>query len=164
MITGYACMQCGSDEFYQVSQATKKLTPEGTWLYIPSGSNLPGEPRRRRRRRGHGPPSSAGSEPSEQAESETLTHDPTVDPGFSDAPSSLHRRAQPRRPLRPARPQGPPPQTVPRSLHDGSQKPESSVWDLRKGPDKGVRWKSGASPAPQHGSTTPRTFVLTPST
>eukprot|EP00435_Cladocopium_sp_Y103_P069213 s209_g32.t3 len=132
------CSRCNSTEFYQVTHSTKKVTPEGTWLYLPHHQQGPVQSRRRRRRRGQGPSSSADGW-SERGEEETGTFDPTVDP---DAPRSTVRRpsvSAPQTPVQAA--------LVADSKRDNSRS-ESSVWDVRKGPDKGVRWKSGAPPTP----------------
>lgn len=36
----WVCLKCGSVEFYEVSQSTKKLTPEGTWLPADEGVDV----------------------------------------------------------------------------------------------------------------------------
>ena len=82
------CSRCDSTDFYQVTHSTKKVTPEGTWLYLPHHQQGPVRSRRRRRRRGQGPSSSTDGW-SERGEEEAGTFDPSVDP---NAPRSPVRR------------------------------------------------------------------------
>ena len=88
------CSRCNSKDFYQVTHSTKKVTPEGTWLYLPHQQHGPAQSRRRRRRRGQGPSSSADGW-SERGEEETGTFDPSVDP---DVPHSPVKRPPPATP------------------------------------------------------------------
>ena len=132
------CSKCDSTDFYQVTHSTKKVTPEGTWLYLPHQQQGPVQSRRRRRRRGQGPSSSADGW-SERGEEETATNDPSVEP---DAPHS------PVRPRSQRTPQEPSLQALTADLRPEQSRTESSVWDVRKGPDKGIRWKSGTPPTP----------------
>lgn len=91
ILGGWECIVCGSQEFYDPSAPTRSVTETGTWVYMPhcapdpaaasspSSSRSSQHSRRRRRKRHPGlPPSHDGG--SEFAESETMTHDPTVDP------------------------------------------------------------------------------------
>ena len=102
----------------------------------------------------------------EHAESETLTYDPTVEltpselmddrlPGKSQpaASSSPQRptKKEPvvhRSPLASRRPGSSRPSVDPPSIPGRSQATGEAAWDPRKGPAPGIRWKSGAPPAP----------------
>lgn len=105
---GWECLECGSTECYNVHQSMRRVTDNGTWLYMPHGTPPEASPsasssRRRRRRRqrlAHGGsegPSHHGR--AEQAESEVMTHDTCVDPSISNQPSqSAEHREQARAP------------------------------------------------------------------
>ena len=130
------------------------MTPEGTWLYVPNGGQADRTPRQwRRRQRRSGPPSDSQSELGERhPESETRTFDPAIDP---DAPVNVASQ--------PVDHQGDPPlpHLPPGSRGLPEQSPLSTVRDplmkelrklvtgiLEKGPDKGLRWRTGQAPTP----------------
>ena len=150
----WCCTTCGSTDFYQVNQPTRQMTPEGTWLYVPNGGQADRTPRQwRRRQRRSGPPSDSQSELGERhPESETRTFDPAIDP---DAPVNVASQ--------PVDHQGDPPlpHLPPGSRGLPEQSPLSTVRDplmkelrklvtgiLEKGPDKGLRWRTGQAPTP----------------
>lgn len=125
----------------------------------------PGNGRRRRRRRHHGgPPDDPGD--SEAAESEALTHDPVITPPPEVQEPRLPQarpKALPERPVGRDLPRGGP-------FGGGASRPGSSDrqdpllkalkqlvqsrdagdddWSISKGPSRGVRWRTGAYPAP----------------
>ena len=102
----------------------------------------------------------------EHAESETLTYDPTVEltpselmddrlPGKSQpAASSSPQRPTKKEPvvhwspLASRRPGSSRPSVDPPSVPGRSQATGETAWDPQKGPAPGIRWKSGAPPAP----------------
>ncbi|CAK9090716.1 unnamed protein product [Durusdinium trenchii] len=160
----WTCSRCASTDFYQPTRPMKRVTTSGTWMFVPHHADG-SEPqvakaRTRRRRRARmttgppvGPPS---SDAGERAESETPTVDPVTEP-------DPHPKAQPG----PRLPR-PRPQRHDRALqHDNtandvnalsvdagtSPKParrqtseSSSSWNSRKGPEPGIKWKSGQYP------------------
>lgn len=156
----WCCLQCGSVDFYEVNHATKRMTPEGTWLYVPHGQPDPSPRQRRRRKKKSGPPSQSDgmSEVHEhQAEYEQRTSDPIVNPDtFVVEPvqaTPLVRNPSQTRSLHAAdrSKQGstqsdPLLQALRKLVKEKSE--TASDWDPRKGPDKGLRWKSGQPPAP----------------
>ena len=170
MSGSWKCEKCHSvDEYYNVKEYTKKVTPTGVWMYVPQGmqSPLAGRRRRRRNRGGPGPPSGPLDEGHEQAESERLTHDPEVEPhDVHHGPSrGSQRSGLPKQ--RPLLSDSPHRDRVPLSqFHaDASSRSEENKllkalkelvkepggseehdWDSRKGPEKGIKWKSGAPP------------------
>ena len=151
------------------NQTTRFQTDQGTWLFMPFGSDPPGgerQPpggnqknvRRKRRRNRNGPPSndpsSNGTE--EQAESEVPTVDPSVDPDELDEAPPLGRQ-QPQRGAHPVRlggrrdagafgggggPGGSP------AGSKGEHKSSAASWTSAMGPQKGVKFRGGAPPQP----------------
>ena len=149
-------------------------TQTGTWMYLPhaSGEN-PGNPeaspassirsRRRRRKRLQpgGPDAPSSSAGGEQADSELMTHDPIVEPSEPRAsarvpPSQclsgprLQHASQPRASQ---------PQSTPsvgshedrllgalRKLVQQKSHNDEDDWNMRKGPEKGIRWRTGQHP------------------
>ena len=109
------CRTCGSFVQYRVDRPMTRQAQhgQGQWHYVPAGHAPPPAPgprpgdddagglppprrrRRNRRPRGGPPPGDGASERSEQAESETLTYDPTVSAGESSATSRRARRHDP---------------------------------------------------------------------
>lgn len=126
----------------------------------PSESSRPLRRRRHRRRSGTGP-----SEPSDHGgaggsergpESETMLNDPVIEP------TPHHPRSGQAHPSRLSGGDLPPTATSP-VQHDRASDPlvralkaliesnkEDSEWNSRKGPEKGIRWKSGAFPPAPH--------------
>eukprot|EP00438_Fugacium_kawagutii_P007101 Skav209599 [mRNA] locus=scaffold4140:22593:36171:- [translate_table: standard] len=130
--------------------------------------------RRRRRMRGGGAPSEpSATDDGEQAESEAMTHDPVIDPSGPRGlpPGSPHLRHSPQvhrsgsdhRPLPAAFAAGSQPARGLRQLTSSdvqddrllaalkklvAKKDDDSLgdWNSRKGPEKGVRWKTGSMP------------------
>lgn len=170
----WKCARCGHDDFYQVDKAVRTATDEGTWMYIPRAEKTPpstSSSRRRRRRKlraggPSGPPGDDdGDDGGERAESEAMTFDPVIDPdgprglppdhGARRPPPEVQRNGRVHRPLplaarAPGQPGG--------DIQDDrllaalrklvTKKDDDSVgdWNSRKGPEKGVRWKTGAMP------------------
>ena len=144
---------------------TRFQTQQGTWLFMPFGSEPPGNPeqpnsragRRRRRKNRHGQPP---SEPSwiggeEQAESEVLTADPIVEP--SERGGNNRRGPAPRQPLRqrqgaavPAGPREDEDEMQPLASRLGGKDNSSTSksWTSAMGPQKGVKFRGGAPPQP----------------
>lgn len=169
----WTCDDCGKTEFYDSRRPTRMQNQTGTWMYMPNNGESPGEQltpsptssrsRRRRRRRQRLPdgqdPSSSGAG-SERAESEQLTNDPTVEP------SEPHGRVPAARPAAPAQVPRRAPDAMLRSqvpsatshedklltalrrLVQQMSRDDEGEWNLRKGPEKGVRWRTGQHPQP----------------
>ena len=157
----WMCDRCGSFDFYRVNQPTKKVTEHGTWMFVPYGEQAPS--RRRRRRRHGGDPPGHHSEGFEQAESERPTVDPEVDPDAVDLPPQrpvlLQHSPQGRRSGVPHRDAGPLPDRASGTLTTTPKDPlllalkklvtskdSEQDWSSRKGPEPGVRWRTGAPP------------------
>ena len=91
---------------------------------------------------------------SEQAESERMTFDPSVKPSEVGVPAPLTgtMSSQPRAASRPSRPQGSQVRDEPllaalkRLVHQRSN--DDDDWNSRKGPEKGIRWRTGQHPPP----------------
>ena len=92
----YECFSCGSCEFLQ--ELPQTVPSDRSWMYRPADGDFPGDinrapsetgtsssqrRRQRRRQRGKGNPPWHPSDAAEWAESEAMTHDPSIDP---DAP------------------------------------------------------------------------------
>ena len=141
----------------------------------PEASPSSSSARRRRRRRqrvrdGEGPPDRVGNE---QAESEVLTHDTCVDPSLHMSPPHSGPSEQVRAPHgaddlagdgRVHRP-GHQPDSVPKerpaklfaptsktdelsTLTKKDNADEVGEWSLKKGPEPGIRWRTGQQPSP----------------
>ena len=174
---GWVCSQCGSDRFYRTNASAEKSNEQGTWRFLPFGAEgQPSRLRRRRRRRAVGPdpPESSDFGPGEKAESEAMTNDPEIDPdaeithgpqGRSGRPLHDPPPHQPRlgqdqhRPLLPGKGKGKQPLDggTPRSTDDQllgalrklvAKKDDDAEWSSMSGPQRGVRWRGGAPPAP----------------
>ena len=105
----WECLACGSSNFYNSARTMREVTDRGVWMYMPHGMPDAGEEkmssassRRRRRRRADGPPPDPDHRGAEEtAESERLTHDPTVDPDLPEDPlpaAPLRHSGLPHRP------------------------------------------------------------------
>ena len=159
---------CGVTEFYHASRPTRKQTTTGTWMYMPYGDEAPAHSpassarsrRRRRKKLQPGDPSDGSSNGKEAAESETMTHDPIVEPSERPVPSfGRQQHASPapvaRPPSRPAVSQLAPPQ---RQNSDAlltalqnlvrQRTNDDDDWNSRKGPERGIRWRTGQHPPP----------------
>lgn len=200
---GYVCQNCGGLEFFDVSQPTKMETSTGVWMYVPhSPSSAAGSPDEDSKRCQGSLSDSPGRSPkdvrndqrlfgapkpfpgpppshadSEWAESETVTHDPVIDP--DDSLSGGRRRRRRRGGSRGSASEigqhhaDLPDDAVP--CNDPSERaqhatPSSSnemlsvmrqllcekkykhgseaSWNTQRGPAPGVRWRGGAAPAP----------------
>ena len=161
----WMCDRCGSFDFYRVNQPTKKVTDHGTWMFVPYGEQVPSRRRPRRRRHGGDPPGDQLPEGFEQAESERPTVDPEVDPDADVLPPRHrvlpqhspegHRSGVPHRDVgpQPDRASGTLTSTPKDPLLSALKKLVSSKeadqdWSSRKGPEPGLRWRTGAPPAP----------------
>ena len=162
----WICQSCGSHEFYQVNQPTKKITQAGTWMFVPHASSLAGPEKSRRRRRRKAKPGGTPSEPDydgdEWAESEQRTDDPMVEPsdvgpspghlggGKVRHPFSVSGSPQvpPQKssPVKAARDQAPDRKTKEPNTKESSRSSAEASWNSRKGPEPGIRWKSGQMP------------------
>ena len=185
----FTCNWCGSTDFYDVTQPARHETSDGAWVYVPrfsaqSGSDASPSPTSQRVGSNHGSPHAkqAAVPPSppdpsdwyyETAESETLTHDPLVDP---DGGSRSSRRRRARRAA--GRQSSDTPENVTGSAVDNKEqsaqvgtssndllsvmrqllnekkdsKPKDSnsttSWTSRKGPEPGIKFRGGTPPAP----------------
>ena len=175
---GWLCSQCGSSKFYRTNATAEKNNEQGTWRFLPFGSEglQPSRPRRRRRRRATGPDP---SEPfdfdlGETAESEVMTNDPEIDPDAAvthgpqgrsgrplhdPPPRQPHWGQEQHRPLLPGKGKGKKPLDggTPCSTDDQllgalrklvAKKDDDAEWSSMSGPQHGVRWRGGAPPAP----------------
>ena len=174
---GWGCVRCGSRDFYDPMAPLRSVTATGTWMYMPRSSHdhvLNSPPssrssqtsRKRRRRKNPGPPTDGAA--SEFPESEPMTHDPCVEPNevSGDLPPRPNQCVQSEHQGRPVQRRGPdhlghsgPRQGPGRSPQNSlgpyvpsNAKDKSSVddadWNSRKGPEPGVRWRTGQAPAP----------------
>ena len=190
----WICLVCRSLEFYNSAEPNRRETPEGCWTYIPrlttspppspSPSHSPdfdlfgpaemtdpGEPEQHNIGSSPGGPPDEGR-PRENPESETSTHDPSVDPD-TGLPLNRRRRRQRRNAGRRAIDGQEPEVNMPpglstpavaddkiiaalrqllgeqqnRNKSDNSVRTEQS-YDSRKGPAPGVKFRGGTPPAP----------------
>ena len=172
----WLCTACGHDDFYQVDKTVKTMTQEGTWVYMPKAQSSPesSSSRRRRRRKllaahGDGSPDGDNGDDGEWAESEARTQDPAVDPDEFDhqalladhghlpdagralLPGSGRLQGSPRALQQDHLPSGPTASSDPmlRALKELVQRKDdgsTTSWNSRKGPEKGIRWKTGTMP------------------
>ena len=166
----WKCASCNSTEFYDTNRPTTMQTQTGTWMYMPHGSVTPEAPpeqspasSRSRRRRTRKPKHSAGAPNgppdghqwgnSEQAESESMTFDPSVEPSVMSVPVQLTSPSSQRGATsRPSRPQGSQAREEPllaalrRLVQQRSH--DDDDWNSRKGPERGIRWRTGQHPPP----------------
>ena len=161
----WRCLSCRSNEFYQVNKPTKKVTESGTWMFVPNaGHSLEDSPpssrsRRRRRKKTNagGPSDPPGHDgfPEEQAESERLTNDPIVEfwsnghsPRHSGRPADLPSAKADRPAEQPRKLDS----RLSGRLQNEPNERTSSIpsagqsWNSRKGPEPGIKWKSGQYP------------------
>ena len=161
----WRCSRCNSKDFYQTDRPAKRVTSDGTWMFMPYGTGQEGsKPRRRRRKRHPQPDDTGGDSIDEKAEEETRTTDPCVDPDLhpgdqrDDPPEEApHRRLPEPRALRnePVRFGG---GSGTLTSTDGqllralqrlvTSKKQDDDWASASGPQKGVRWRGGALPLP----------------
>ena len=165
----WMCDVCGATEFYDSSKPMKTQTQTGTWMYLPNGGEpaaaSPASSRSRRRRRKRlqtGEPSEGFSGYDvEYAESEQLTHDPIVTP--SDRPAKGLQPSPPKgltvpdrvtAPVRHSSQQSVSQQTdndrllaALRKLIQTRSSGDDDDWNPRKGPERGIRWRTGQQPA-----------------
>ena len=157
--TEWICSSCGSRDFYRTNQPAKKMTSEGTWMYIPK--NLPAEVqppskaarRRKRRSQFSGDPSGSLDGFERDPEEESHTTDPIVEP---TPPASAHPPQRQHGATRiPKMPSTQYQNAQENQLLDALQKLVSSKkttddddWNSAAGPSKGVRWRGGAIPQP----------------
>ena len=165
----WVCSACGKKEFYQTNKPAKKLTQEGTWMFMPFSAATqevptgPGRSRRRRRQRRGFDPEPDGSHRAETAESENLTNDPIVDPELPPPPQRQDSRVLPQhqgqgqsRALPPGRgAQGGGSGTASSSedkllsaLRRLVSTKKEDDWSAAAGPERGVRWRGGQIPQP----------------
>lgn len=161
----WLCDECGGQEFYETTRPTKKLTQDGTWLFLPHASKRDdrsshSSKRRRRRAKKNDPPADEGFEGREWPESEQRTDDPCVEP---ESPHHVPRSEPPPHHRRSAVPQRPP-QTEPsvkvsqtredellsalKKLISKKDADDSADWNSLKGPKQGTKWRGGTAPAP----------------
>lgn len=169
----WTCAMCSSTDFFDSNQPAKHQTDKGTWVFVPTGgggtcnppsSKVPQPRNRHRRRRRHGPPpfepDDAGDDPGEGAESEIRTNDPTVDATPAGSMQHQRRHGQPGQDNRRLDGQAGGNQqadqiealaTAIQRLADNRRNETASSsdsWISAMGPQKGVRWRSGAPPQP----------------
>ena len=167
--SGWTCAVCNRMNQHDWNKPLKHETSMGTWMYMPFGTSTP-EPvhqsgsqtntrsRQRRRRRNGGPPSQPSMrDDEEQAESERMTYDPSVQPTEQDDPQDdQHGREEqlPVRALRPAPSRGGAhhhengDQQVLELLRQLARRDGNSdrSWTSQKGPQPGVKFRGGAPP------------------
>lgn len=167
-------MVCGNRECYRAHQPAKRVTSQGTWMFLPHGQE--GQPaqsspksrsakRRLRRANLGGPPSSADSGFERDPEEETHTTDPIVDPSVLDDGSVQRASNFPSNARTPSMPHHRTPTVQrPAAMSNGatqqnqlldalrqlvtSKKRDDDDWTSAAGPQKGVRWRGGAVPQP----------------
>ena len=160
----WRCSRCNSKDFYQTDRPAKKVTSDGTWMFMPYGLGQDGSRSRRRRRKKRPQPDDNGDSLDERAEEESRTNDPCVDPDLHHGPQRddppavpphqrlLEPRADRNEPVRFGGGSG----TM--SSTDGqllkalqrlvTSKKQDDDWASASGPQKGVRWRGGAPPQP----------------
>lgn len=162
----WECACCQGVEFYKANQPAKKLTSDGVWMFIPHGHS-PEQPtppskaaRRRKRRTAHpGGPSGSSVDGEFDAEEESLTHDPIVEPSNrtrsaveNDLAHNNHLRMPHHRNVqqRPVSNTGSQQNQLLEALRQlvTSKKPADDDWTSAAGPQRGVRWRGGAPPQP----------------
>lgn len=168
----WECDNCGVTDFYDSRKPTRMQTSSGVWMFMPhAGDNEPegnvsplassARSRRRRRKKFQtggpdSPPGSAGNG-DEQAESETMTIDPAVEPSEPRVPQPppaasgrvSQRGFQQHRSQSGASARSQEDQLLAALRKLVQQKTQDDEdWNVKKGPEKGVRWKSGQHPLP----------------
>ena len=171
----WICSTCRKMRPPDTNRPSKHETPTGTWMYMPHPPSHPGasnppsrspgfapnagrpKTRPRRRRRHGGPPTDDGLPDEEQAESERLTHDPSVEPSLMDGDGGQlpdvprHDDGEPRRNLRQVAAGG---RTTDEQMlellrrlarQDGHSDTQS--WSSMKGPGPGIKFRGGAPPS-----------------
>ena len=178
MACGSAAPAASADLQTRVTQKpSKHETPTGVWMYMPHPPPHPGlstpssqssrssareeRPRQRpRRRKKHNgpPPPEDGPPDEEQAESERMTHDPSVEPSLRDGeqgqPGQYDERPGDVAPLRNNRPGQARPRNsgeqvleLLRRLARQDGHSDNQSWSSMKGPSPGVKFRGGAPPA-----------------
>ena len=158
MINTWVCKTCSGKEFYRSNQPAKKVTQDGTWMFIPNAQHenaqtLTKSARRRLRRLNAGGPSGSSVDGGERdPEEESHTTDPVVEPSPRQSVRSQQRHSTPRTnprhvsELRPSR--SPENQLLDALRNLVSSKKHDDDWSSAAGPQKGVRWRGGAVPQP----------------
>lgn len=154
----WVCCGCGTTDFYRTNQPAKKMTSDGTWMYIPKSRPAVVQPlskaarRRKRRPKYGGDPSGSLDGFERDPEEESHTTDPLVE--LTPPPSAhpmLKQQGAPRPSKVPSTQQS---NAQENQLLDAlrklvsSKKTDDDDWNSAAGPSKGVRWRGGAIPQP----------------
>ena len=175
MSAGYRCASCGAMSFMKLSDAPfpPKPTAGGKWVYVPDQSGQPGQQDFGtsvvgRRASKHAEPYDPGNSDfdGEQAESETLTQDASIDPDAMKPLSRRQRRAKKKEADKLAatsmsmkRPSTSSSSSDPKKvskwrddmlagLNDAVGKKKDSDWTIQKGPSPGIKYRGGTPPSP----------------
>ena len=182
MNSGYRCARCGETSFVKLSDVPfpPNQTGGGKWVYVPDHLGPPDSRRSAgeqrdfgtsvvgRRASKHGEPYDPGNSDfdGEHAESETLTHDASVDPDTMKPLSRRQRKAKKRDEAQqvPTRLPMTRPSTSSSSsdqkkvskwrddmlagLNDVVGKKKDGDWTVQKGPAPGVKYRGGTPPSP----------------
>ena len=165
----WSCAACFSDEYFDTAVPQRHQTERGTWVFMPNGHNAgsptdsmarrPSQKQRRRRRRRHAgpPPDDDPSEAPEGGEEEVRTSDPSVD--VTPAGSVVRRPHAPAVGQQPAQPANPV-EALTTALQQfvdaantsrrrqGEHSSSTDSWVSAMGPQRGVKFRGGAPPAP----------------
>ena len=181
MNSGYRCARCGETSFVKLSDVPfpPNQTGGGKWVYVPDHLGPPDSRRSAgeqrdfgtsvvgRRASKHGEPYDPGNSDfdGEHAESETLTHDASVDPDTMKPLSRRQRKAKKRDEAQqvPTRLPMTRPSTSSSSsdqkkvskwrddmlagLNDVVGKKKDGDWTVQKGPAPGVKYRGGTPPS-----------------
>lgn len=184
MNSGYRCARCGETSFVKLSDTPlpPRETAGGKWVYVPNQTGPPDSRRSAghqqqldhgtsgasRRASKHGEPHDPGNSDfsSEQAESETLTQDASIDPDTMKPLSRRQRRSRKREAEKQAtttlpmqRPSTSSSSSDPKKvskwrddmisgLNDVVAKKKDGDWTIQKGPSPGVKYRGGTPPSP----------------
>ena len=169
----YQCRQCGNNRFFDTTRPFRVDTNEGVWVFEPRSSpdqspdsskssfelfGSVGNQQQATRPSSPPEPDDGQWNDGEYAESEQLTHDPSVDPDASELGGRRRRR---RRRANPERTTTPPAEqqvgmsdlvnVMKQLVHERASTPKqdtSSVasWNSRREP--GIKWRGGTPPSP----------------
>eukprot|EP00435_Cladocopium_sp_Y103_P033616 s577_g8.t1 len=143
-LQSWVCDDCGGTEFFDVTQPRRHATDEGCWVYVPKLNS-----EERKMMAPDGPPPPDVPPGFEQADSESRTDDPVIDPDTGEVLTRRRRRRRGRNANQPDAVNRQDAVLQPDVLGlDGSQQNRIDSWCSRAGPQKGVRWRGGTPPAP----------------
>ena len=172
----YLCVKCGSSRFFDTSRPFRVDMADGVWVFEPRSSpdqspehsnssfdlfgSAPQQTEQATRPGSPPEPDDGQWDHGEYAESEQLTHDPSVDPESSEMGSRRRRRRRRANLDRTTTPEAPQQvgmtelvSVMKQLVNDrtsNNKQDTSSVasWNSRRGPEPGMKWRGGTPPSP----------------